>query len=119
MLRAADYVDWLRDQHGRDSWGRPRDLTWAFNKPLPAPGQFHVGHWSTRCTLCPAALHLGGGATLLNHLCPPHQGQALARSRRIARLRFAAVNIQLWWRAWLEANRVPESRGKRWWVIDP
>ena len=95
--------------NGRDYWGRPRDLCWAFNRPLPALGQFHVGHWSPRCTLCPAAVHLGGGAILLSHLCPPHQGQAIAESRRVARRRYAALTIQLW---------MAGRRGKRWWVID-
>jgi hypothetical protein len=121
MLPVADHAygreDWFRDQHGRDYWGRPRDLTWAFNRPLQE-GPFR-GTGLPRCSLCPAALHLGGGSPLLNHLCPPHQGFALARSRRLARLRSAALTIQLWWRAWLEAKRTPEDRGKRWWIIDP
>ena len=127
MLPVADHAygreDWFRDQHGRDYWGRPRDLTWAFNRPLPPPGLYpgrdlYPFRYSGRCAHCPAALHLGGGSPLLNHLSPPHQGFALARSRRLARLGFAALTIQLWWRAWLEASRVPEGRGKRWCIID-
>ena len=102
--------------NGRDYWGRPRDLCWAFNRPLPVLGQFHVRN--TRCALCPDGVLRGGGPILLSHLCPPHQGQAIAESRRVVRRRYAALTIQLWWRAWLEAGRAPEGRGKRWWVID-
>ena len=87
----------------------------AFNRPVrdrawPPP--------YLSCAVCPNGV-LGGAPPHVQHLCPAHQGHAIAFARRAVRERQAALTIQFWWRAWLKAGRAPEGRGKRWWIIDP